>query len=583
MSYQEKESFLLRRIFLFLHFHKRKENQMRFKGLIIFSILLLVFTGCGKKETPTQNEVKVMKKKISQFKPSVIKYEKEKLTENERKVIENLYKASKVIDRIFLEQVYYKNLEIEKKLSAASDELGKLQYEYFKIMFGPFDRLDHDKPFYGNEPKPKGANFYPYDMTKAEFENWLKAHPEDEESFTSERTVIRREGKNLVAIPYPKAYEKESKEISNYLKEAAKYAENPSLKKYLLSRAEAFLTNDYFQSDMDWMDLKNHTIEAVIGPYEVYEDGLFNYKAAFESFVTIVDKEESRKLEKFGKYLTELEKNLPIPDKYKNFNRGKSSPIVVVNEVFNAGDAKAGVQTLAFNLPNDERVRKAKGSKKVMLKNIHEAKYQALLKPIAERVLDGEFLKDVTFDAFFTHTLMHEISHGLGPGFITVNGRNTEVKRELKETYSTIEECKADVLGMFNNIFMIEKKELPQELANQLWATFLASVFRSVRFGINEAHGSGNAIIFNYLLENGAYIYDEKTTKFKINYDKIYDVVKSLANKLLIIQAQGDYAAAKKLIADYVKLSPEMEVQIKKLKDLPVDIKPVFEIEKIYN
>ena len=554
------------------------------KQVLIYLLLALIAVACStnKNDNRKEEKIKMMKAKISQFAPYEVKYNPKELTENQREVVKNLYYASKLIDRIFLRQVYAKNLEIEKKLKNSNDELDKLYYEYFKIMFGPFDRLDHDKPFYGNEPKPKGANFYPADMTKSEFENWIKNHPQDEKAFTSERTVIRRNENGLYAVPYTEEYKEESQQIANYLIKAAKFADNPSLKKYLLSRAKAFTDNDYYKSDMDWMDLKNHKIEVVIGPYEVYEDALFNYKASFESFVTVVDEDASKKLEKFGKYLTELEKNLPIPDKYKNFNRGKSSPIVVVNEVFNAGDAKAGVQTLAFNLPNDERVRKAKGSKKVMLKNIHEAKFQALLKPIAERVLDKEFVKDVTFDAFFTHTLMHEMSHGIGPGFITVNGRKTEVKKELKETYSTIEECKADVLGMFNNIYMIEKNELPKELRNQLWATFLASIFRSVRFGINEAHGGGNAIIFNYLLEKGAYVYDEKTTKFKIDYDKIYDAVKSLANKLLVIQAEGNYQGAKDLIEKYVKISPEMETQIAKLKDLPVDIKPVFEIEKIY-
>ncbi len=554
------------------------------KKFFLVLALAAAVVSCGGNNNGNEKEKKIaMKKKIEQFKPSIIKYNEKELTSNERKVVEYLYKASKLIDRIFLKQVYEKNLVIERELRDSKDELGKLYYEYFKIMFGPFDRLDHDKPFYGNEEKPKGANFYPADMTKEEFENWIKTHPEDAENFTAERTVIRRKAGKLVAVPYTEEYKEESVKIAEYLRKAADFAENPSLKKYLLSRAEAFLSNDYFQSDMDWMDLKNHSIEVVIGPYEVYEDGLFNYKAAFESFVTVVDKKESAKLEKFGKYLTQLEKNLPIPDKYKNFNRGNSSPIVVVNEIFNAGDAKAGVQTLAFNLPNDERVRKVKGSKKVMLKNIHEAKYQALLKPIAEKVLEEKYLKDVTFDAFFTHTLMHEISHGLGPGFITVDGRKTEVKKELKETYSTIEECKADVLGMFNNIYMIEHKELSEELRNQLWATFLASVFRSVRFGINEAHGAGNAIIFNYLLERGAYVYNDKTTKFEIDYGKIYDVVKSLANELLVIQAEGNYEAAKALIEKYVKISPEMKTQIDKLKDLPVDIKPVFEIENIYN
>lgn len=251
----------------------------------------------------------------------------------------------------------------------------ELQLELFNIMFGPFDRLEDNEPFIGTEKKPLGANFYPEDMTKEEFENWIKQHPEDEKSFTSEFTVIRRQNGKLVAIPYSEYYKDYLIRISNLLKEAAEYADNPSLKKYLLSRAEAFLSNDYYQSDMDWMDLKDHNIEVVIGPYEVYEDGLFNYKASFESFVTIKDPIETKKLEIFSKYLNDIEKNLPLDEKHKNYQRGSESPIVVVNEVFTAGDTKAGVQTLAFNLPNDERVRKAKGSKKVMLKNVHEEKF----------------------------------------------------------------------------------------------------------------------------------------------------------------------------------------------------------------
>jgi hypothetical protein len=447
-------------------------------------------------------------------------------------------------------------------------------------VFGPFNRLEDDKPFIGTDKKPLGANFYPADMTKEEFENYIKNNPKDEKSFTSEFTVIRRENGKLVAIPYSDYYKNYLIKISQLLKEAADYADNPSLKKYLLSRADAFLSNDYYQSDMDWMDLTNNEIEVIIGPYEVYEDGLFNYKASFESFVTLKDPVESKKLEIFAKYLKAIEQNLPIEDKYKNFNRGSESPIVVANEVFTAGDTKAGVQTLAFNLPNDERVRKAKGSKKVMLKNVHEAKFEKLLKPIAEIVLDPEQLKYVTFDAFFNHTLMHEMSHGVGPGFIKVNGRSTEVKKELKETYSTIEECKADILGMYNNIFMIQNGIYPKDMEKQTWVTFLAGAFRSMRFGINEAHGGGNAIIYNYLLEKGGYVYDEQTQKVSVDFNKIYPALKELCNLVLTIQAEGNYQGAKDLIAMYAVNTPTIEVLRKKLENLPVDIKPVFEIEK---
>ncbi len=289
---------------------------------------------------------------------------------------------------------------------------------------------------------------------------------------------------------------------------------------------------------------------------------------------------ESKKLEVFAKYLKDIEKNLPLDEKHKNYSRGSESPIVVANEIFTAGDTKAGVQTLAFNLPNDERVRKAKGSKKVMLKNVHEAKFEKLLKPIAEIVLDPEQLKYVTFEGFFNHTLMHEMSHGVGPGFIKVDGRDTEVKKELKETYSTMEECKADILGMYNNIFMISKGVYPKEMERQVWVTFLAGAFRSMRFGISEAHGGGNAIIYNYLLEKGGYVYDEATQKVRVDFKKIYPALKELANLVLTIQAEGNYQGAKDLIAKYAVNTPTIETLRKKLENLPVDIKPVFEIEQ---
>ncbi len=525
----------------------------------------------------------MLKEKIARFVPTALKYDSSTLDEREKIVVEKLYLASKIMDELFLDQVYSKNYEIRKSLmeqAANGSEKAKLELELFTIMFGPFDRLDHDAPFIDTLKKPLGANFYPEDMTKEEFEKWIKDNPNDEKAFTSEFTVIRRQDGKLTAIPYSEYWKDKLTEASKLLKEAAEYADNQSLKKYLNSRADAFLSNDYFQSDMDWMDLKDHKIEIVIGPYEVYEDGMFNFKAAFESFLTIEDPAESAKLDVFKKYLRDMEIHLPIPDEHKNFNRGSESPLAVVNEVFTGGDTKSGVQTLAFNLPNDERVRQAKGSKKVLLKNVQEAKYKQILIPIAELVLDPEQMKYVTFESFFTHTLMHEMSHGIGPGFIKVDGRDTEVKKELKETYSTLEECKADILGMYNNIFMIDKGVFPKTFENETWVTFLAGTFRSVRFGINEAHGGGNAIIYNYLLEKGAYEYNAETQKVKVNFEKIGPALKELANIVLMIQAKGDYQGAKDLIAKYVVNSPSMETLRKKLEHLPVDIKPVYEIEK---
>jgi hypothetical protein len=509
-----------------------------------------------------------------------VKYDTTLLDERQKMVLNKLFEAAGIIDEIFLGQVYAENYKIREELRNMTTEEGKQLLEFFTINFGPFDRLDNNKSFYGTEEKPLGANYYPADITKEEFNNWIEVHPEDEEAFTSEFTVIRRDGENLIAIPYSEAYKENLEKAASLLKEAAEYADNKSLKKYLETRADAFLSNDYFESDMAWMGLKDHSIEVVIGPYEVYEDELFNYKAAFECFLTIVDPVETEKLKVIAGYLNDIEKNLPLADKYKGYERGSESPIVVVQEVFSAGDTKAGVQTLAFNLPNDERVRQAKGSKKVMLKNIHEAKFEKLLKPISEIVLVEELHQYVTFDAFFNHTLMHEMSHGVGPGVIYIDGNKTEVKKELKETYSKVEECKADILGMYNNMLMIEKGVYPPEFEQQLWTTFLAGIFRSVRFGINSAHGAGDAIIFNYLLKNGAYQYNQVDEKLLINFEKIYKVVKELAGIVLLIQANGDYQGAKALIDQYGNVSEEMKTLIGKLDELPVDIKPVFQIEK---
>lgn len=547
------------------------------KGLLLVLLTILFLYGCS---SQNEDEIEMMKQKIDQFSVTQISYDESLLDENQKMVVQKLYEAAKVMDEIFLEQVYSQNFEIRENLQNSTDELSKLQLKYFTINFGPFDRLDNNKPFIGEKEKPLGANYYPEDITKEEFENWIKNHPEDEKAFRSEFTVIRRNDNGLVAIPYSEFYKDKLTKAATLLREAAEYADNKSLKNYLLTRATAFETNDYYESDMAWMDLKDHAIEVIIGPYEVYEDELFNYKAAFECFLTLVDPAETEKLKIFASYLREMEDNLPIPEEHKNFDRGSDSPIVVAQEIFSAGDTKAGVQTLAFNLPNDERVRKAKGSKKVMLKNLHEAKFEKLLYPIAQKVLDEEQLQYVTFEGFFNHTLMHEMSHGIGPGFITVDGRDTEVKIELKETYSKLEECKADILGMYNNILMIEKGVYPKEYEKELWSTFLAGIFRSVRFGVDAAHGAGNAIIYNYLLENGAYEYNEQTNRVKVNYDKIYGVLKDLANKVLMIQATGDYEGAKALIAQYGVDSPTMIKLKSQLTDLPVDIWPEFAIEK---
>jgi hypothetical protein len=543
---------------------------------IVLLLLPILIVGCAKKTITSKAPVDHVKAQLAKLAPVNLTSDLSHLPAEEVQVIKLLVKASQYMDEIFLRQVYEANPAILKELEKSADPDDQEYLELFKIMFGPWDRLDKEKPFINTIPKPDGANYYPADLTKEEIHAWLEAHPENREAFEGYFTVIRREAENLVAIPYSQYFEKQLRPAADLLKQAAEITSDQTLKTYLNSRADAFFTDDYYQSDMDWMDLAGD-IEVVIGPYEVYEDNLFGYKAGYESFVCVVDHEESAKLDKITKYLNDMEAALPIPDKYKNFDRGASSPIKVVNEILAAGDTKAGIQTSAFNLPNDERVREAKGSKKVMLKNVMNAKFEKCWIPIVNEVLAEKDLKRVSFDAYFNHTLMHEISHGLGPGKIVVDGKETTVNKELKELYSTIEECKADVMGMYTAQFLIDKNVFPKSLEKTLYASNLGGMFRSIRFGIGSAHGGGVAIQLNYYLDKGAFQID-KDGLFSVNDRRMKSVVRDLSRKLLLIQAEGNYHAAKELIEKYKVIRPEVQAALDKLKDVPVDIRPVFTI-----
>jgi len=524
-----------------------------------------------------KGDIMFVKEELAKFAPVKIVVDRKKMTSSQRAIVKELVAAAREMDNLFLEQVWSGNKKMKSRLEAAGAKDSTL-LDYFNINFGPYDRLDHDKVFIDGVPKKlKGANFYPENMTKKDFEGWIKKYPDQKKDFESEFTVIRDNGSGgLKAIPYSVEYENSLAIASKHMIRAASHASNRSLKKYLKSRAKAFETNDYFESDVDWVRLKNHAIEVVIGPYEVYEDGLFGYKAAFESFITHVDPVESERLAKVVGYLDDLEKHLPIDDQYKGMGRSLKSPIVVANLIYSAGDSKAGIQTLAFNLPNDEKVRAQEGSKKVMLKNVIEAKFKKILIPIAAKVVSAEDLANVNEQAFFSHILLHEVSHGIGPGKITKNGKKTSVNKELKDLYSVIEECKADTLGAYNNAYLTEKGLYPKDFEKILWPTYLAGMFRSIRFGINEAHGGGNAMQLSYLLDKGGFTYDKKTGLFAVDMDKIDGAVRDLANELLMIEAKGDYAAAKRFVKKYRKLNAATKRALKRLDHVPVDIKPIY-------
>jgi hypothetical protein len=377
-----------------------------------------------------------------------------------------------------------------------------------------------------------------------------------------------------MAVPYSVEYQGELARSAELLREAAGLTTQATLKAFLEKRAEAFLSNDYYASDVAWMEL-DASLEPTIGPYEVYEDEWFNYKAAFEAFIAVRDGAETAKLARFSGELQDVENHLPIDAPLRNPRLGALAPIRVVNVVFTSGEANRGVQTAAYNLPNDDRVVREKGSKRVMLKNVQEAKFNKVLLPIARVALPLADRKDVSFDAFFTHILMHELMHGLGPHEITVNGRPTNVRQELKETYSTIEEAKADVSGLWALQYLVDKGALGKDLERTMYTTFLASAFRSIRFGLAEAHGRGIALQLNTLLDAGAFRVNPDGT-FAVDTAKVKDGVQSLTRALMTLEAHGDAAGAKEMMAKRVVVRPEVQRVLDRLQTVPVDIEPRY-------
>ncbi len=499
------------------------------------------------------------------------------LPPNERQALAKLIEAAKVFDALYLRQVWEGNETMLLDLLRDTSDVGRARLHYFLLNKGPWSRLDENETFVeGAPPKPPQGNFYPAGATKPEVEAWLKTlSPAERARATGFFTTIRRgpDG-TFLAVPYSVEYQGEVAHVASLLREAAALTQQPTLRAFLEKRADALISNDYYASDVAWMEL-DASLEPTIGPYEVYEDEWFNYKAAFEAFITVRDEVESNKLARFGAELQGIEDNLPIDPKFRNPRLGALAPIRVVNTVFSSGDANRGVQTAAFNLPNDERVVAEKGSKRVMLKNNQEAKFTMVLQPISKVALTAADQANVAFDAFFTHILMHELMHGLGPHNITVDGRATTVRQEFKDTYSAIEEAKADISGLFALQFLVDKGQLGKRYEQTMYTTYLASMFRSIRFGINEAHGRGVAIQLNYFLDNGGVTVNADGT-FAIDPSKIKDNVVNLTRDILTMQAVGGYGDAVQMIEKLAIVRPPVQVVLDRLKDVPVDIEPRF-------
>ena len=552
------------------------------KKLLLF-VMATIITSAAQ-NIPNAAELNKM---AARFAPTPLVVDTSVLSPGDKQALVKLIQASQVVNRLFMQQLWSGNQALYKRLQQDKTPLGRARLHYFWINKGPWSEIDGHTAFLPGVPahKPPGANFYPEEMTKEEFETWVKTLlPSEKAQAEGFFWVIRRDAdKDLTIVPYSDEYEPDLSRAADLLREAAALTDNASLKKFLTTRADAFSTNDYFESDMAWMDL-DAPIDVTYGPYETYTDELFGYKAAFEAYINVRDDKETARLAFLSQHLQEIENNLPEDPQYRVAKLGAAAPLRVVNEVFSAGDGAHGVQTAAYNLPNDDKVVQQKGAKRVMLKNIQEAKFKSILLPISKVVLKPASQRDLSFELFFTHIVAHELTHGLGPHQITVGDRETNPRLELKELYSAIEEAKADVTGLFALQFLMTQSDkgaiqapLPHgpDAERQLYTTYLASSFRTLRFGLQDAHAKGMAIQFNYFLDKGAFVANADGT-FSVDMSKIKDAVASLDHEFLTLEATGDYAGAKKLMSTMMVIRPEVQKALDRLKSVPTDIEPLF-------
>lgn len=494
------------------------------------------------------------------------------LTPKERQMLPLLIDAAKAMDPIFWQQTYGSRDSLLANVNDAGIR------RFIDINYGPYDRLDNNSPFIPEVgPRLPGANLYPKDITKEEFEAAVAKGPKPHaDSLKDLYTLVRRApDSTLIAVPYHVAFKEQNEVAAAKLREAAKLAEDPGLKKYLELRATALLTDNYQPSDLAWMDMKNNTVDVVIGPIETYEDELYGYKAANEAYVLIKDKAWSQRLSRYASMLPALQKGIPVAEQYKQEKPGTDSDLNAYDAIYYAGQANSGAKTIAINLPNDEEVQLKKGTRRLQLKNVIQAKFDKILMPIATELIDEDQIKLLNFNAFFENTMFHEVAHGLGIKN-TINGKGT-VRLSIKERYGALEEGKADILGLYMVQKLNEQGELKGEDVRSNYVSFLASLFRSTRFGGADAHGRANIAAFNFLQQMGAFTRDSATGKYRVDFPKFQAGMNALSEKILTLQGNGDYEGVGAFQEQYGKISPELQKDLDRLKSKGIPVDVVFE------
>ncbi|MCI0658999.1 MAG: Zn-dependent hydrolase [Acidobacteria bacterium] len=547
---------------------------------VVVALLVVSGTAMSRVENkPAQENSQEMAKlegMLGKYAPSEMPFDARELPNQDRVMLKHLIAASQQIDEIFWRQSYRKAVEIRDRLKAAKDPISKQLFRLVMINAGPFDRLEDFKPFYGTETMPPGAGYYPADLTRKEFEDYVTAHPEQREALLSGLTVVKRKGKELVAVPYHEEYARWLEPAAKELEAAAAASASASFRRYLTSKAKALRDDNYFQTDCDWIDLKDSPYELVLGPFEVYEDQLMGIKTSYEASVAVRDVQESTRLAAYIAHLQELEDNLPYPEADRRKVAGLASPMVVVRDIYRGGDLRVGYQAAATNLPNDPKVHEKKGSKKIFFKNVFEARVDKVILPVSKELMEPSQAKLVTARGVFEDVLMHELCHALGPRYVRGTDEKVPVNQKLGDLYSAIEELKATVAGLVSMAWFFDQGIMPKATEEEHYASYLGSILRAVRFGVGEAHGRASIVELNFLQERGAIRRDPTTARWSVDASKMRGALRELTGQVLEIERAGDRAAAEALFAKYGSISPELAKDLERARSVPVEIEPIY-------
>ena len=549
------------------------------RGVVLLYALAITCMLGGCKGTTEDPRLKDVELRLSRLEQVPMHFDASKWPERQKEFLKALVEATRLIHEAFLRQTDPMGVGIRDSLALLADDTSRKFYRLVLRNGGIFDKMDEYHNFYGTFSRPAGAAFYPPDLTKEEFEAYVAAHPDQADALLSPYTVVKRDGAGLKAVPFHEEYAEWIRPASELLKKAGSLATSPSMQKYLGARADALLTDDYYQSDLDWIDLKDNDIDVMIGPFEFHEDGIMGIKAVYQSSVGIKDKEESAKLDVYTRHLNALEQNLPHDAKYKRSITGLSSPMVVVTDIIRGGDLAAGYQAAATNLPNDPTVHSTKGTKKTFWKNVMAARVSKVIEPVGRALIASDQIEYITPQAVFNFVLMHELCHALGPLYVDGSNGKVPVNQALKELAAALEEGKADVAGLHSARYFIEQGILPGKMEKEIYVSHLASIFRTIRFGTAEPHGKAAICELNFLRERGAFRFSPVTKKWSVDFERIGPAISELARLWLTFEATGDYTGVKEFFGQWAGMSKDVAEALSGLGHLPVDVEPVYSIK----